>query len=583
MMCLLLVTIGMSAQKITIKTSNGQTVEISCEGMVPSEVMVINDSVVFKIPAKGGRDEGTALVAETPEVTATSDSTAVAIVAEETPDSVTTALLAELTEQQVDTAKVDTLRQNMMSGSEQATLGLAINSLVEEYVPEYAEFNREHQDTKFESEKDAVKTFAKGFLDEDVVETADLLGTLFSGIRFTSDTTFVARYEQRKPKKLLRTYDVIVAEGSFGKNIEGVSDAVAKEVSYDDYGDDTENENKIGAGIQYSHIYISGTETDGQWKPNPMGFAWSWGGILTYSYEQDMGSYVNAMGKAGIQVGQDIAIGVDGLLGCGVTPYNTFYTNYINHSVLNQSTFCLKYGLQLWGTLTYAKDAYTMVYARYIRSVKPKNDFSNLPEGWELVVKDFDPSSWTVGLAVGYKFGAPKELSTDKRLQATVSSGYRLFGKQKGWLLSAEVERFTQVSHSTKLHYGLSVEMLSDNEDSETSYSSVLATAGFTVRQPSNRWYWGTKLYGGVGDYKVIFTGAKADRVIANSTKKLCGKVALQLNSGFKLGKCSNIFAACRFGYHIGKSIQTEGFEELSYDNLKGFEFDLSAGYRFIF
>lgn len=572
-MFLLLVTTGVSAQKMTIKTSNGKTVEISCEGMVPSEVMVINDSVVFKIPAKGEQDEGTALVAETSEETATSDSAAVAITA---ADSVTTVTLA----QQVDTAMVDTLQQNLAAGSEQATLGLAINSLVEEYVPEYAKFNREHEGTMPKSQKDAVKIFAKGFLDEDVVETADLLGTLFSGIRFTSDTTFIARYEQRKPKRSVRTFDVIVAEGSFGKNIEGVSADVANEVSEADYGDDTHNENKIGAGIQYSRIYLSGTEKDGQWKPNLLGFAWSWGGLLTYSYEKDMGSYVNAMGKAGIQVGHDITIGVDALFGCGVTPYNTFYTNYINHSVLNQSKFCMKYGVQVWGTLTYAKNAYTMVYGRWIRSVKPSSDYS-LPKGWELVVEDFDPSSWTVGLAVGYKFGAPQTLSTDKRLQATLSTGYRLLGEQKGLIVSAEAERLTKVSHSTTLHYGLAVEQLFDQ--ASKNYSSVLFSAGFTVNQPNRHWFWGTKLYAGVGDYKVSCFGEASKRSIESSVKKLCLRTALQLNGGWKLGKCSDVFAACRVGYHIGKSVSMDGFDEFSYLNLKGFEMDVRAGYRFIF
>ena len=269
-------------------------------------------------------------------------------------------------------------------------------------------------------------------------------------------------------------------------------------------------------------------------------------------------------------------------MGGGVTPYNTFYTNGINHSLLKKSAFCFKYGVQLWGSLNYSKNTYTAIYGRYIRSVNPSSSLENIPKGWEMIVEDFDPSSWTIGLAVGYKFGAPQELSTDKRLQASVSTGYQFAGRQKGMLISAEVERLTKVSHSTSLNYGLSVEELFDR-NGKNRYTSVMLSAGFKVDQPENRWFWGAKLYGGLGDYSVNFVGNSDGVSMTSASKKLCAKVSLQLSSGFKIGKLSEIFAACRFGGHIGKSIALEGLENSEYENLNGFEADARLGYRYTF
>lgn len=146
---------------------------------------------------------------------------------------------------------------------------------------------------------------------------------------------------------------------------------MANKISEEDYGDDTENEHKYGGGIKYSRVYMKGSIVDGQWKPNPARFAWSWGGLLSYSYEKEIGSYVNAMGKIGVQIGHEICTGVDALAGFGVTPYNTFITNNMNYNIVNKSVWGFKYGVQLWGSLNFSKDTYTAIYGRYIQSVKP--------------------------------------------------------------------------------------------------------------------------------------------------------------------------------------------------------------------
>ena len=261
LMLLLSATMIASAQKMTIKTANGQTVEISCAGgMVPAEVQVDGNKVTFKM--------------NNAKPTMKIDS-------------------AKVTNK---ASKKDTVN---LVNDQQTFAGMLANGLAEELSPEYKAFNEAHAN---DNPKDVLNNLAKGVIGEEGVKTVNFFSTLFSGLRFTKDTTFVAKYEQRKPKPAWRHYDVLELSGSFGRNIEGVSDAMAEKVSEADYGDDTENEHKFGGGIKYSRVYLKGTETDGKWKPNSLGFGWSWGGLVSYSYEQDMGSYFNTMGKIGVQI-----------------------------------------------------------------------------------------------------------------------------------------------------------------------------------------------------------------------------------------------------------------------------------------
>lgn len=559
MILLLSATMTISAQKMTIKTMSGQMVEITCEdGIVPAEIQVEGDKVTFKM---NKAEDIRAIETETSTDAKVSD------------DAISA---------QADAVKIDSLKTKFSNSDSQPSLAQTLaDSLMEEIAPGYAKFTEEH---KNDNPEESVKNFTKNIVGEEAVENVSFFASLFSGLRFTKDTTFVAKYEQRKPKPNWRKFDVIEIEGSFGQNIEGVSDAMAKEINYDDYGDDTSNEKKIGGGIAYSRTYISGyTSPDGVWKPNKIGFGISWGGLLSYSYEKDMGSYVNFMGKAGVQIGHDITIGVDGLLGCGVTPYNTFYSNGMNYSMLNKSAFCFKYGVQLWGSINFSKATYTKAYARYICSVKPNSAITSLPTGWETIVEDFDPTSWTVGLAVGYHFGDPINISTDKRLQATISTGYQFAGHQKGLLISTEFERITKVSPSTTLNTGLMIEQLFDQKNTKERYISVLFSGGFKVNQPERCWFWGAKAMAGVGDYAVKFDGKVDDYIHENSFKKLCIKTALELSGGLKLGKCSEIFTALRLGYHFGKRTEIDGYESAEYVNLSGFTGATRLGCKFTF
>ena len=559
LMLLLSVTTVVSAQKMTIKTANGQKVEIVCEGMVPNQVVVVKDSVILKMNPDMAEAKTNPVVS-----------------AEEEADSVDTFVPVENEGEEKDDSTAAVAPNQYLTNSNQSALSLIAEGIAEELSPEYAQFVKEHENYHPKDEKEVVKDVAKKFIDKDVVETADFLTTLFGSIRLTKDSLFKAEYSQRKPKKLFRTYNTIELSGSLGKNIENVSADIDDQIDAEDYGKDTENNNKFGGGMKYSRNYIQGYEVDGQWQPNPLGFAWSWGGLVAYSYEKDMGSSFSMMGKVGAQLGNDITIGVDALAGFGITPYDLFFSNGYQYAVINRSVFGFKYGVELWGSLNFSKDTYTTVYGRYIRSVKPSENNGGTGN-WELVYADFDPSNWSVGFAVGYKFGAPQPLSQDKRLQISLNTGYSLTEKES--FIEAEFEKITQVSKSTYLNYGLLLERTLRNEN-----SSIMFSTGFKVRQPDNSWFWGIKLLAGIGQYHVDIIDEKSDVTMGNLSQRLCGRGALQFNTGFKIGKLSEIYGAFRAGYHAGKSVDTEKYSKnILYKNLKGFDAGILLGYKLTF
>lgn len=572
MLGLIISAIASAQKKMTIKTGNGQLVEISCEGITPDIIAIGPDgTVTFKL-----------------EKDSVNNSRLVSAKNEEVIDSIDTfvevdSLLEAKRVCSEDSLVTDTLVADDFADSSsngQTSIGLIANLIAEEVSPEYADFEKKHEGTHPASEKELVKNIAKKFLNEEDVENADLLLTLFKGLR---DSSFIPNYEQRTPKPSLRTYNIIELSGSLGQNIEELGSAASK-IDADDYGDDTENDRKYGGDIKYSRIYMSGREVDGVWKPNPVGFAWSWGGLFSYSYEKDIGSYVNIMGKVGMQIGQDICVGVDALVGSGLTPYNTFLSDDVNYNLVNKSAWCFKYGVQIWGSLNFSKDTYTALFGRYIYSVKPSGGKYDFSKDWHVVYEDFDPSSWTVGLAVGYKFGAPQPLSQDKRLQASLSTGYCYTGNN-GIVVSAELERLTQVNKSLSLSYGIIAENVFEKRNNVGSCSGLLLSCGFQVRRPLNTWFWGAKLLGGVGEYSIVSDVYSSMYSVLNYSKRLCGKGAIQFNTGLRIGKCSALSVSLRAGYHFGVDMEYENLEEMckSSQNLSGFDIATSLGYSLTF
>lgn len=583
------------AQKMTIKAANGQTIEISCEnGLTPKEVAIAPDgTVTFKIngdsaPAEIKADNATVAdslkVEPEPELYATADSLKAESdsIITEMPQSEANSKLAE-----ADNAEADSLAlAKSIAASGNTTAGIIANSLVRELSPEYAEFQDQYGNTKMASEKDVYKAVAKQFVDEDVVEGLDFFGTLLSGLRLTKDSTFVPTYAQRKPRLKWRAYNTIKVSGSIGKDIASINPAVAEKITESDYGDDTENSNKYGGSLDISRTYLFGkTDANGEWKPNPLYFAWSWGGLISYQYENEIGSYLNLMGKVGVQIGQDICLGVDALFGAGVTPYNTFLSNDMNHHIVNKSVWCGKVGVQAWGSLNASRDTYTIISAQYITSIKPNTGEYNLSPGWEVVADDFDPSCWNISLGVGYKFGAPETVRQDKRLQVGLKLGYHLAGNN-GTRASIELNRLTQVSKSTTLSYGLSVENIFEKKEDGGNCSALLGSFGFNVCQPLNAWFWGTKVFAGVGEYPIIYKASSGNYNFEDYSKKLCAKCALELGTGFKFGKkkLTALTLNIRAGAHFGKEMKFEGFnEDVRVRNLSGFDLSTSLGYSIIF
>lgn len=583
---LLMVSVIVSAQKMTIKAGNGKTIEVSCEGgLTPKEISVAPDgTVTFKM------ENGSASEQAPPQAEPMCEETDSVDTFVEVTDSLETGLADN---DSIIVAATDSLKANsLVSDSvsiksdygQQTVAGFIANSLAEELSPEYAEFEKEHENTHPGTERELTKRIAKQFINEEDVENADLLLTLFSNIRFTKDSTFVPTYPQRKAKPLWRSFDVVELSGSLGKDITSISDATANAVNEDDYGDDTENHNKFGGGIKFSHTYMKGSlDEDGKWHANTLGFALSWGALISYSYEKEIGSYLNIMGKAGIQIGNDICIGVDALIGSGLTPYNTFLTDEMNYNTINKSVWCFKYGVEAWGSLNFSRDTYTAIFGRYITSTKPNGGSYNLSKDWEVVLEDFDPSSWTVGLAVGYKFGAPEPLKQDKRLRAGLITGYQITGGH-GFVVATELERLTQVSKSTNLSYGLMTQNVFNSQTNGGNCSSIMLTGGFEVCQPGNKFFWGTKLLAGIGEYPITDIGYADNYYVENVSKKPCAKAGLQLSAGLKLGKLSSISAIIRAGGHYAKALNFENFNEDSKTrNALGFDMMTGLNYSFIF
>ena len=85
---------------------------------------------------------------------------------------------------------------------------------------------------------------------------------------------------------------------------------------------------------------------------------------------------------------------------------------------------------------------------------------------------------------------------------------------------------------------------------------------GFEVCQPGNKWFWGTKLLAGIGEYPITDIGYADNYRVENISKKPCGKAGLQLTAGFKLGKLSSISAMYRIGGHFSKALNFENIDE---------------------
>ena len=388
-----------------------------------------------------------------------------------------------------------------------------------------------------------------------------------------ADTTkYKPEYKKRKWKWLrnYKSYTTLELSGIWGKDFGDKDDEpVEEDIDSEDFGVDPKKSFNYGGSAKISQAFVPGHyDANGNFVPNPLNFAWSIGTLFAMDYQKDYGWSYDFLAKIGIQAGNGITLGADGLLGTGITPYAIYSTNYLNYRVVMHNQWCVKYGVQGWVSMNYGGNTYTSLFARLVKSVVP-NSINNhpTPVGWKNVLIDFDEGSWQIGAAIGYKFGYNPDMES-RRLYATMSTGYNLFGGEKAWVSLFDLEKFNQVSPQLDFVYGVGYGHSLD----EHNLNSFTVNAGWKYRpQPMGKLAYLAKLYAGAGEYMVEKNATK-EYFESNAKIKLpCLKAGLMAGIGCDFGWVT-LSASLRFGYHYGFDTEAEGFEKLEMSNLQGFE-----------
>ncbi len=396
-------------------------------------------------------------------------------------------------------------------------------------------------------------------------------------------TKYIPQYKQRKWNWLrhYNTYSTVELAGIFGKDFSNDNESEAEEEKIDaeDYGAEPNKKYNKGGSAKFSQVFIFGHYTeDGKFVANNLNFGWSIGALFAADHQQDYGWSWDLLAKLGLQCGNGITLGADVLAGLGSTPYAIYSTNGVDYRVAYHSSLCFKYGAQAWVSMNYGGNTYTSLFARLVKSVVP-DEIHDHPTAkyWQNAYIDFDEGSWQVGFAVGYKFGYNGDVQ-NKRLQASISTGYNLFGADKDGTLLYELEKFTNISPTLRFSYGLGYEQ----SFGENKLKSLTFEGGWLVkRKEENKLAYMLKFYAGIGDYMVkksCLSENKQFEMYDISVRQLCGKVGTQLGLAYSLG-CSTFSLSLRGGYHIGVKTEYGGYEYTDDDNLKGFELTPFVGY----
>ena len=402
-------------------------------------------------------------------------------------------------------------------------------------------------------------------------------------LQVIADTTkYTPQYEQRKWKWLKRhiSYSTLELSGIFGSNFGGNADDT--EIDEEDYGIDDKVGNNLGGSAKFSQVFVPGKFTeDGKFIPNRLNFAWSVGALFALDNNKDYGWSSELLGKIGIQAGNGITLGADALVGIGTTPYAIYSSDYVDYRVALHNQFCFKYGLQAWLSMNYGNNTYTSFFARIVRSVAPSSVY-NYPTatGWYNELIDFDDGSWRVGFAVGYKFGYNADIRS-KRLQASVSTGYNLFGGSKSAETFVELEKVNQVSPSTDFSYGVGFGISFGDKNLQ---SFVLTGGWLTKFNPASKFALLGKLHAGVGEYMIGKECISKDRHFDMSAevRQLCAVGSADLGVAYK-HKSSAFKLFLRGGYHYAFETSYEGFDDVIATNLHGFELTPFVGYSLVF
>lgn len=390
-----------------------------------------------------------------------------------------------------------------------------------------------------------------------------------------ADTTqYQPVYKQRKWKWLKNycSYPTLELSGIFGKDFGGDEEEGVEDIKEDDYGTTPDNGFNYGGSAKFSQVFIHGHyDENGNFVPNKLNFGWSIGGLFAMDYQKDYGWSYDIMAKFGIQGGNGITLGADALIGAGVTPYAIYSTNYTDHRVIMHNQWCFKYGLQAWVSMNYGGNTYTSLFARIVRSLPPKSVYNHpTADHWENQYIDFDQGSWQVGFAVGYKFGDSTDL-TQRRLVATLSTGYNLFGVEKSPEIMLDLEKFNNVSPTLDFIYGLGY----GTSLGENKLQNMTLNAGWLIKPSSiSKFSYLAKFHAGIGEYMIekhVTDESHHFDMNHTNVKQLCLKAGVQLGTAYRFG-CMSLNASLRCSYHYGFDIEYEGYSVTEEKGLRGFE-----------
>lgn len=402
-------------------------------------------------------------------------------------------------------------------------------------------------------------------------------------VTVVDSTKYIPQYPKRKCKWLKNSYTRLSLSGIFGQDFGGDDNEGVEEIDSENYGTDPENSKNFGGSAEISQVFLKGRyDEDGKFIPNPLNFAWSVGALFAMDHQKDFGWSWDLLAKFGIQAGKGLTLGADVLIGGGGTKYAIYSTNSVDYRVAFHDQWCFKAGVQGWISMNDDGTTSTRLFARIVKSFEPSS-IHNTPTapGWENTYVDFDDGSWQVGFAVDYKFGFKPKLE-DKRLLASVSTGYNLFGADKGPVMLYELEKVTQISPMLRFMYGLGYEQSLSGEQLQ---SFTLGGGWLFKLKPKQKFSYLAKVFAGLGEYMVdknCISEDKDFKMADTKVRQLCPKIGVHLGIAYQT-KCSTFTLGLRGAFHKGLDTEYEGYETAETTNLSGFELTPMLGYSLNF
>ena len=400
-------------------------------------------------------------------------------------------------------------------------------------------------------------------------------------VTVVDSTKYIPQYPKRKWK--WPSYTRLSLSGIFGQDFGGDDNEGVEEIDSENYGTDPENSKNFGGSAEISQVFLKGRyDEDGKFIPNPLNFAWSVGALFAMDHQKDFGWSWDLLAKFGIQAGKGLTLGADALIGGGGTKYAIYSTNGVDYRVVYHDQWCFKAGVQGWISMNDDGTTSTRLFARIVKSFE-LSSIHNTPTapGWKNVYVDFDDGSWQVGFAVDYKFGFKPKLE-DKRLLASVSTGYNLFGADKGPVMLYELEKVTQISPMLRFMYGLGYEQSLSGEQLQ---SFTLGGGWLFKLKPKQKFSYLAKVFAGLGEYMVdknCISEDKDFKMADTKVRQLCPKIGVHLGIAYQT-KCSTFTLGLRGAFHKGLDTEYEGYETAETTNLSGFELTPMFGYSLNF